>query len=212
MMFLYVTYSHTHSPCQSVSAAGLQEGLTKGSGTKSSLLWDCEQIIKIKRPKYLLMENVKMLLSKKFKSEFDTWCNTLEELGYSNYYKILNAKDYGMPQNRERVFMISIYQDEKGFEFPTPITLGNQLKDILCEDVDDKYIIDKEHAPRISKVLDKLNLDCKTITNNGEYKLIAYPLESREYNGFKKISPCLVARDYKDQKVVMEKNPRYNKD
>lgn len=150
------TYSF---PCNSISIAGLREGLTKGSGTKSSLLWECEQIIEIKRPKYLLMENVKMLLSEKFKDDFNVWCGVLEDLGYKNYYKILNAKDYGIPQNRERVFMVSIYNDTQGFEFPKPISLTIFLKDLLCDNVDEKYFIDSKYSPRLMRELKELNGD-----------------------------------------------------
>lgn len=95
-----ITYSF---PCQSVSIAGKQEGLSKDSGTTSSLLWECEKIIRVVKPKYLLMENVANLLSKKFFPEFEKWLNILRDLGYTNYYQILNAKDYGIPQNRESV-------------------------------------------------------------------------------------------------------------
>ena len=91
------TYS---SPCQDFSAAGLQKGGRKGSGTRSSLLWECERAIEAKRPKYLLMENVAALVSSKFIKLFNKWQNTLENYGYTNYAKVLNAKDYGVPQNR----------------------------------------------------------------------------------------------------------------
>ena len=99
------TYS---SPCQDFSNAGLKRGGQKGSGTRSSLLWECERAIDAKRPKYLLMENVAALVSSKFIKLFNKWQNTLENYGYTNYAKVLNAKDYGVPQNRERIFMISV--------------------------------------------------------------------------------------------------------
>lgn len=100
-----ITYS---SPCQDFSVAGLNKGGDKDSGTRSSLLWECERIIKAVKPKYLLMENVKNLVGKKHKHNFNAWLKTLEELGYNNYWQVLNAKDYGVPQNRERVFVVSI--------------------------------------------------------------------------------------------------------
>lgn len=99
------TYS---SPCQDFSQAGLQRGGEKGSGTRSSLLWECERAISIKRPKFLLMENVAALVSKKFIKLFNRWQLTLERLGYRNFAKILNSSDYGVPQNRERIFLVSI--------------------------------------------------------------------------------------------------------
>lgn len=100
-----LTYSF---PCQDISTAGKQRGFEKGSGSRSSLLWECEKIIKAKRPKYLLMENVKALVQKKFMPEFRRWLDTLDALGYTTYWKVLNAKDYAVAQNRERVFAVSI--------------------------------------------------------------------------------------------------------
>ena len=96
------TYSF---PCQDISIAGKMRGLDKESGTRSSLLWECERIIKAKKPKYLLMENVKNLVGKKFKSYFEEWLKVLEDLGYSNYWRVLNSQDFNVPQNRERVFV-----------------------------------------------------------------------------------------------------------
>lgn len=103
--FDFLTYSF---PCTDISTAGQQKGLAEGSGTRSSLLWECRKAIEAKRPKYLLMENVKNLVSKKFTPYLKEWIRFLEEQGYSNYTKVLNAKDFGVPQNRERVFMVSI--------------------------------------------------------------------------------------------------------
>ena len=103
--FNLFTYSF---PCTDISNAGLQKGLAEGSGTRSSLLWECARAIETKYPKYLLMENVKALVSDKFMPDFKRWAMYLESLGYTNYYQVLNSKDYGVPQNRERVFMVSI--------------------------------------------------------------------------------------------------------
>ena len=111
-----VTYS---SPCQDFSFAGLQKGGEKGSGTRSSLLWEVEKVINSVRPKYLLMENVKALVSKKFLPCFEKWVETLNSYGYKTYWKVLNAKDFGIPQNRERVFAVSIRDDiNQEFVFP----------------------------------------------------------------------------------------------
>lgn len=138
------TYSF---PCQSVSAAGKQEGFVEGSGTTSSLLWECRRAIDIKRPKYLLMENVKALVSKKFMPEFFKWCAVLERFGYRNYWQVMNAKDYGVPQNRERVFMVSIRNDiDKEFVFPTKMPLTRRLKDVLEPQVDEKYYLSAERV------------------------------------------------------------------
>lgn len=132
------TYSF---PCQDLSVAGKQAGL--GEGTRSGLLYECEKVIQVKRPKYLLLENVKNLVGKKFKPEFDKWLGYLEELGYTNYWKVLNAKDYGVPQNRERVFVVSILNDSQGFEFKEKIILDKFVRDILEKDVEEKYYLNK---------------------------------------------------------------------
>ena len=110
--------------------AGKQEGFDKGSGTSSSLLWECERIIEAKRPKYLLMENVKALTFKKNMPGFEKWLEILKDLGYTNYWQVLNAKDYGVPQNRERVFCISILNDNQGYTFPEKQDLKIRLKDL----------------------------------------------------------------------------------
>lgn len=102
--FDLMTYS---SPCQDFSIAGRQRGGEKGSGTRSSLLWYCEEIIRVKRPRFLVMENVKNLVSEKFRPLFLEWEHTLSGMGYTNFTEVLNAKDYGVPQNRERVFCVS---------------------------------------------------------------------------------------------------------
>ena len=140
------TYS---SPCQDFSTAGKQKGIynADGSLTRSGLLKHVERLLTESvlfgtQPKYLLMENVKGLVSKKFKPDFDRWLAKLETLGYNNYWQVLNAKDYGVPQNRERVFVVSIRKDiNQGYTFPEPIKLEKRLKDVLEENVDEKYYL-----------------------------------------------------------------------
>lgn len=143
------TYSF---PCTDVSNAGRQAGLEKGSGTRSSLLWECERAIEIKRPKYLLMENVKALLSKKFKPYWAAWTEILEGYGYKTFTEILNAKDFGIPQNRERVFGVSILrtpdEPEPAYHFPKPFPLETCLADVLDEEVDEKYFLSDEMLAR----------------------------------------------------------------
>lgn len=141
------TYSY---PCKDISVAGLGKGLEKDSGTQSSLLWECERIIKYKKPKYLLMENVKNLVSNNHHSEFYTWQKILKDLGYSNYWKILNGKNFGVPQNRERVIMVSIQKEYETslFQIPTAIKNNNiLLKDILEneENIPDNMFIDPKN-------------------------------------------------------------------
>ena len=133
------TYSF---PCQDLSVAGKQAGL--GKGTRSGLLYECEKVIEAKKPKYLLLENVKNLVGKKFKPQFDEWLDYLKSLGYTNYWQVLNAKNYGVPQNRERVFIVSILGDHKPYEFPKPIPLDKCIADILEDKVGEKYYLSKE--------------------------------------------------------------------
>ena len=135
--FNLFTYSF---PCTDISNAGLQKGLAEGSGTRSSLLWECARAIESKRPKYLLMENVKALVSDKFMPDLKKWAAYLEDLGYSNFYQVLNAKDYGVPQNRERVFMVSILGDVV-YYFPNPFKLDRRLKHVLEDNVDESYYL-----------------------------------------------------------------------
>lgn len=131
------TYS---SPCQDFSNAGLQRGGEEGSGTRSSLLWECRKAILTKKPKYLLMENVAALVSKKFLPLFNKWQAELASYGYSNFAQVLNAKDYGIPQNRERIFLVSILGEES-YYFPQPFPLELRLKDMLEKEVDEKYYL-----------------------------------------------------------------------
>ena len=134
------TYSF---PCQDISSTGKQGGLEEGSGTRSSLLWECRKAIEAKKPKYLLMENVKALTQKKFLPYLQKWMACLEGMGYSNHAKVLNAKDYGVPQNRERVFMVSVLGGG-GYGFLKPFELKSRLSDVLEEDVDEKYYLSKK--------------------------------------------------------------------
>lgn len=144
------TYSF---PCQDISVAGLQKGIERNK-TRSGLLYECEKIIEHCKPKYLLMENVKNLVGKKFKPQFDKWLEYLSSLGYTNYWKILNAKDYGIPQNRERVFVVSILGEHKPYEFPKKLELTKKLKDILEEETDNKHHLSDNTIKKII-VVDK---------------------------------------------------------
>ena len=132
------------SPCQDFSVAGRGAGGDKDSGTRSSLMYETLRIVEKLHPKYVVWENVKNLLSKKHRHNFDAYLDAMADMGYVNNYKVLNAKDYGVPQNRERVFTVSIRKDiYKGFFFPAPIPLEKKLKDVLEDDVDEKYYISK---------------------------------------------------------------------
>lgn len=130
------------SPCQDFSLAGKQAGGDKDSGTRSSLMYETIRIVEKLKPKYVIWENVKNLLSKKHRHNFDAYLEVMAQLGYTNYYQVLNAKDYGIPQNRERVFTISIRKDiNKIFVFPQKQELMLRLKDMLEENVDKKYYL-----------------------------------------------------------------------
>lgn len=131
------------SPCQDFSVAGKQAGGDKDSGTRSSLMYETLRIVEKLQPKYVIWENVKNLLSKKHRHNFDAYLEAMEKLGYKNYYQVLNAKHYGVPQNRERVFTVSILDGGK-YLFPEPVPLEKRLKDVLEEDVDEKYYLSED--------------------------------------------------------------------
>ena len=138
--YIYIlTYSF---PCQDLSIAGKQAGIKKGSKTRSGLLWEVERLLKecTELPQVLLMENVTQVHNNKNFDDFKKWVQCLEDLGYSNYYADLNAKDYGVPQNRNRCFMVSILGDYS-YTFPLPTPLTKRLKDIIETDVDEKYYL-----------------------------------------------------------------------
>lgn len=142
-------------PCQDISLAGQLKGIVKGE-TRSGLLYEVQRLLAQAQsddalPKYLIMENVKNLVSKKFRPDFEGWLGWLDELGYNNYWKVLNAVDYGIPQNRERVFCISIRKDiDTGYTFPSPVESDTVLMDKLepVEDIDEKYFLSSECVKR----------------------------------------------------------------
>ncbi len=155
-----LTYS---TPCQSISQAGKREGMKRNSGTRSAVLWSTENAVRQMRPKVLLQENVRALISQPNMPDFQDWCRLLEDLGYVNFLApefpkpwgkatgdihstagILNAKDYGVPQNRERVYMVSIREDILGdahYEFPRPFKLEKCIADVLQDEVAKNYFL-----------------------------------------------------------------------
>lgn len=152
--FDFLTYS---TPCQDFSNAGLQLGGQEGSGTRSSILWFTRNAIIEKKPKYMMLENVKALVSKKFKPLFLKWVAELESYGYTNYWQVLNAKDYGVPQNRERVFLISIRKDiaeQSPYVFPKPFLLEKRIKDIIEQEVDDSFYLSEKSLEYFRRVSD----------------------------------------------------------
>lgn len=146
------------SPCQDFSIAGRQAGGDEGSGTRSSLMYETLRIVKKLRPKYVIWENVKNLLSKRHRHNFDAYLDAMSGLGYTNYYQVLNAKDYGVPQNRERVFTVSIMGGERNdYSFPEPIKLERRLKDVLEDSVDDRFYIKDVSSLTIGTSFDVIN-------------------------------------------------------
>ena len=139
------TYSF---PCQDISAAGKQSGFEEGTGTRSSLLWECKKTIEAKKPRYLMMENVKALASAKFLPFLRQWQRWLHGQGYENFTQILNASDYEVPQNRERVFMISILRTDNNpypsYYFPKKLKLEKRIKHILEQNVDESYYLSQK--------------------------------------------------------------------
>ena len=178
-----ITYSF---PCQDLSLAGNQKGMTKGTGTRSGLLWEVERLLNEteNKPQILLMENVPQVIGEKNIKDFAKWLDALEKMGYCNYWQVLNAKDYGIPQNRARCFMVSVLGDYY-YDFPTTIKLTKRPKDLLETSVDEKYYLSDK----------AINGVMSTSFNNAQFE------NRTEKNG---IIPTLLARDYKDPKLVCE--------
>lgn len=191
------TYSF---PCQDISLAGKQASFEEGSGTRSSLLWECKKIIESCRPKYLLMENVKNLISKKHKPNFDKWLLYLESLGYTNYWQILNSKDYGIPQSRERIFVISILDEHKPYKFPDKLTLEKNIFDFLESNIPDKYKMSSKCIEKIKR------FQPKNIPNEQLINPIAPTLTTadRRYTG----RP--LGRDFRVQLAVAGDDQRFH--
>jgi DNA (cytosine-5)-methyltransferase 1 len=171
------------SPCQDFSVAGKQAGGDIGSGTRSSLMYETIRIVGKLRPKYVLWENVKNLLSKKHKHNFDAYIETMNILGYNSYYQVLNAKDYGIPQNRERVFTVSIRKDidKSDFRFPKKEELKLRLKDMLEDEADEKYYLSDEQINKIQ---------------TSDFMQEKKRIQEKDY------SDTILARDWKDPKCV----------
>lgn len=151
--------------------------------TRSGLYYEGYKILKEKRPSYSIIENVKNLTSKRFKPQFDSILRDLLDLGYNNYYQVLNAKDFGIPQNRERVYIVSIRKDiDKGnFKFPEKEELELRLKDMLEDEVDEKYYLNNEQIEKI---------------RHSNFIQEKKRIQEKEY------SDTIFARDWKDPKCV----------
>lgn len=175
-------------PCQDISLAGKQKGLFNedGTQTRSGLFFEALRIIEETKPRVAIAENVKNLVGKKFKDQFEIVLNSLEEAGYNNYYKVLNSKDFGIPQNRERVFIVSIRKDvDTGtFEFPEGFPLELRLKDMLEDEVDEKFYLSEKAILGIK---------------NSTYERKQHIVQEKDW------CDTLLSRDYKDPKCVAVK-------
>ena len=164
-------------PCQDISIAGKMKGI-KENETRSGLYYEGYRILKEKLPKYSIIENVKNLTSKRFKKQFDSILEDLSELGYTNYWQVLNAKDYCIPQNRERVFIVSIRNDiaQSNFAFPPKQKLKIKLKDILENTVEEKYYLSDKAIGRLIRknnrlIRNKENPDVSSCLLAGYHKM-----------------------------------------
>lgn len=184
----------THgSPCQDFSVAGKQAGGDMGTGTRSSLMWNTINIVTYIKPKYVIWENVKNLLGKKHKHNFDSYITIMESLGYNSYYQILNAKDYGVPQNRERIYTISIRKDiDKGdFKFPETEPLYLKLKDILEDKVDKKFYLSENQMNNFLK------------NNNGNCNSSGKNMNGQVYSG--EIAPTITTNKGEGLKIKVNR-------
>jgi len=212
-------------PCQDLSISGKQLGIKQG--TRSGLLFEVERLLNgmTEKPKYLLLENVKNLISKKFYNQYQDWLNKLSNFGYVNYSMLLNAKDYGIPQNRERVFCVSIRNDvNKFFWTPEKVKLTLKLKDILENEVDEKYYLSKKliegfknksiRRQDLNYKFNPLNKNedyCQTLTSRYYKQSSSDPyiiddfFKSRDIRIYKQYSPT-VKLDVERQLKVIEKS------
>ena len=155
--FDFISWS---SPCQDFSMAGLRKGAEEGSGTRSSLIFQERRMIEAKHPKYVMLENVKGLLTKKMLPFFLKYLKDLESFGYASFYKVLDAKHYGIPQHRERIFVFSILRTDEDpnpeYHFPSPIPLTTKVEDILEDNVSQEYFM-SQHL--LEKYLSKADIN-----------------------------------------------------
>lgn len=200
------TYS---SPCQDFSNAGKMQGGEKGSGTRSSLLWECEKAIRAKMPKYLLFENVASILNKRNVHIFNSWLNVLSSIGYTNYLKVLNAKDYGVPQNRKRVFVVSILNVMQPYYFPKAIETDLRVKDILEDNVDESYYLSEKAIAMFNIQNDRNSKKCNVfrfVPTDGN--VIAHTIQTKTLRTTDNylIEPCFLTHKRTDEGKRLRKD------
>lgn len=191
-------------PCQDISIAGCKKGFEhNGERTRSGLFFEALRIIEDTKSKIAIAENVKNLTSKKFKNEFEIVLNSLDEAGYNNYWQVLNAKDYGVPQNRERVFIISIRKDidNDKFKFPEPYPLKLNVTDMLENKVAENYYLKGEKVDKLisqlikTKQVNELPCCCDSTINEPKVRKISNCITARYNAGIqnqKQIGLCVV--------------------
>lgn len=185
-----VTYGF---PCQDLSIAGTKKGIAEG--TRSGLLYEAERIIEHTKPKYAIAENVKNLLSKTFKDDFDELLDRLDDYGYNSYWQVLDSQHYGIPQQRQRVFIVSIRKDidDGTFQFPEPIELPILVNDIIETDIEHTYypeghmVYDNYQKDKVDKSLNPITTmhvtNSRTFGNSVRNNGIAYTLTATTPNG-----------------------------
>lgn len=187
-----LTYSF---PCQDLSVAGCGRGMSRESGTRSSLLWEVERLLRVAQdhdelPDALLMENVDAILNKDNIRDFREWVRILSEMGYVSSYKVLNAKDFGIPQNRRRCFMIS-RRDGGSLDFPDPVPLNKRLRDVLEDDVPECFFLSEEKmATYVRHKSKRSGSDDSEIQRSGIFKDITYKSRAVVY-GVGGVSPTV---------------------
>lgn len=188
------------SPCQDFSIAGHNKGGDEGSGTRSSLMYETIRIVSKLKPKVVVWENVKNLLSQKHRHNFDAYCKKMETLGYTNYYSVLDARDYGIPQHRERVFTVSILGEHKPFSFPVKQKRDIRLVDLLEENVAESMFLSEEYHRRFKFCDRSFRKDIV-----GTTKTESQSIGQREvvFNPYGTVG-CLTATDYKQPKRIID--------
>ena len=188
------TYS---SPCQDISQAGKQMGLTEGSNTRSALLWRVADAVEVLRPKYLLQENVAALVSQKFMPDFQKWLDKLSSLGYVSRWARLNAKDYGVPQNRDRVFCLSMRKDVAfEYQFPKAFPLQTHLEDVLEDEVSERYFLKDDAVSKFLRANDDdnalfLQFDLPPTHEAAMFLKTLLQIEMKKFDGWhKSITDC----------------------